>query len=67
MHWQLQSGSITSTGYNEPAVIRYNIPTEATTTLYVKWGDWLYKITGLIALLVILYQLYGWLALRLRK
>jgi apolipoprotein N-acyltransferase len=58
---------ITSTGYNEPAVIRYNIPTEATTTLYVKWGDWLYKITGLIALLVILYQLYGWLALRLRK
>jgi apolipoprotein N-acyltransferase len=58
---------ITSTVFNEPAVIRYNIPTEATTTLYVKWGDGLYKITGLIALLLILYQLYGWLALGLRK
>lgn len=58
---------LTQTKYNQPALIRYNIPVTSGHTFYVKWGDWLYKMAAFMALLVILYQLFLWQAFKSRK
>lgn len=64
------SGKIlTRTDYNKAAVIKFNIPIPAASgsTLYVKWGDWLYKLAAFAALLVILYQLFKWWQLKIKR
>ena len=45
-------------GWNERAVIKYQIPTKSTVTFYAKYGDWLYQIFSFFAALLLLQGLY---------
>ncbi|MFP5039690.1 apolipoprotein N-acyltransferase [Parasediminibacterium sp. JCM 36343] len=44
--------------WNKVAVIKYFVPTTTVLTFYVQHGDWLYKIAGFIAALLIAWHGY---------
>lgn len=44
--------------WNTAATIKYPIPTNEQITFYVRYGDWLYQLASLLAILLILYQIY---------
>jgi apolipoprotein N-acyltransferase len=45
-------------GWDERAVIKYNIPTKSTLTFYAKYGDWLYLIFSCFAVLLFIQGVY---------
>jgi apolipoprotein N-acyltransferase len=45
--------------WDTPAIIKYDIPTSTEISFYVHYGDWLYKITSLLALLFIGWRGYS--------
>ncbi len=44
--------------WNKPAFLKYPIPISEEITFYVRFGDWLYKIAGVIAILILGWNLF---------
>jgi len=54
------AGNILETrAWDTPAMIKYAIPTSAELSFYVQYGDWLYKIAAILALVFIGWRGYS--------
>lgn len=52
-------GNIIQTqGWNKAAFIKYPVPISEEITFYVRFGDWLYKIAGVLAVLMLGWNLF---------
>jgi apolipoprotein N-acyltransferase len=58
---------VTTQPWYKEAALKYNIPTETTETVYVTYGDYLYKIATVFAALLLGWHIARWLVNRVVK